>query len=184
MQIEGDLPAELQGGTLFGVGPGLTRAYGSRVRNPSDGDGMIWSLAISSLVKTKNGASVADDNGEGRLSTDMAYGPGSTVPGSAIPGSAVSESPRMFFRNRFVRTGSFSAEQLAGRRLSRGIHDRGAPAAAEATGLTAQLRDFLSRLATSASTANGSKGNAEGEWVDDGVFTSPLLSYTCKIMIL
>jgi len=40
---------------------------------------------------------------------------------------AVGPSGRPFFRNRFVRTGTFAAEQLAGRRLSRGLHDRGAP---------------------------------------------------------
>eukprot|EP00798_Chlamydomonas_sp_ICE-L_P006614 gene6614-3267_t len=36
------------------------------------------------------------------------------------------EGNKVFFRNRFVRTSSFQAEQLAGRRLSRGIHDKGA----------------------------------------------------------
>ena len=47
IQVEGELPAELQGGTLFAAGPGLTQAYGSVVRNPADGDGMLWSLAVA-----------------------------------------------------------------------------------------------------------------------------------------
>eukprot|EP00955_Chlamydomonas_euryale_P001755 19718-Chlamydomonas_euryale.AAC.1 len=44
-RIEGQIPRELMGGTLLAAGPGLTRAYGSRVRRPSDGDGMLWSFS-------------------------------------------------------------------------------------------------------------------------------------------
>eukprot|EP00200_Dunaliella_tertiolecta_P013904 CAMPEP_0202391636 /NCGR_PEP_ID=MMETSP1127-20130417/91940_1 /ASSEMBLY_ACC=CAM_ASM_000462 /TAXON_ID=3047 /ORGANISM="Dunaliella tertiolecta, Strain CCMP1320" /LENGTH=687 /DNA_ID=CAMNT_0048994083 /DNA_START=45 /DNA_END=2107 /DNA_ORIENTATION=- len=38
---------------------------------------------------------------------------------------AIGEDGRVFFRNRFVRTPAFVSEQMAGRRLHRGFHDRG-----------------------------------------------------------
>lgn len=158
------------GGTLFGIGPGLTKAYGSRVRNPSDGDGMLWSLAVASSLKSPSGSSspsssTADESVEQARATT----PSGQTPGSGS-GSSASDAQRMFFRNRFVRTASFAAEQVAGRRLSRGIHDRGAPAAAEVSGLMAQLKGFLSNVAKTTNTVNGSKGNPEGEWANDGAF--------------
>lgn len=45
--IQGEIPYELLGATLSGIGPGLTKAYGSRVRSPSDGDGMAWTLSFA-----------------------------------------------------------------------------------------------------------------------------------------
>ncbi|KAG1665969.1 hypothetical protein FOA52_003193 [Chlamydomonas sp. UWO 241] len=121
--VDGELPEELQGGTLFGAGPGLTRAYGSRVRHPDDGDGMLWSLAVAPRM--------AGAEGKG-----------------AAPG-------RAFFRNRFVRTRSFVAEQLAGRRLSRGFHDRGAPVSdGTMPGLPEPLAELLSRVRSAVEAAN------------------------------
>lgn len=38
---------------------------------------------------------------------------------------AFGEKGRAFFRNKFVRTTAFAAEQVAARRLNRGMHDRG-----------------------------------------------------------
>ncbi|GIL89611.1 hypothetical protein Vretifemale_17337, partial [Volvox reticuliferus] len=40
---------------------------------------------------------------------------------------AFGDGGQIFFRNRYVRTSSFIAEQAVGRRLTRGLHDRGAP---------------------------------------------------------
>lgn len=165
VQLEGKLPAELQGGTLLAAGPGLTRAYGSRVRCPSDGDGMLWSLAVAPPPNSKGSSS----------------GGGGGDNSKAAPG-------RIFFRNRFVRTPSFAAEQvwscwvwacaasesaashpypfppsafawlrrnahiptqtqLAGRRLSRGFHDRGAPLSdGSALSLPEPLQELLMRV--------------------------------------
>ena len=77
--VQGDIPSELLGGSLAGIGPGLTKAYGSRVRNPSDGDGMVWTLALSPSSEKEE----------------------------------ASGSSRIFFRNKFVRTSSFNAEQAS-----------------------------------------------------------------------
>ena len=90
--MEGELPKELQGGTLIAAGPGLTRAYGSRVRNPADGDGMVWSLAVASPTTSSTVSSTGSPEDRG---------------GAGSPADL-----RMFFRNRFVRTSSFVAEQV------------------------------------------------------------------------
>ena len=63
---------------------------------------------------------------------------------------------------------------MAGRRLSRGIHDRGAPAAEESgAGLPGQLKGFLSRLsaardAAGAGPPEGSQKDGPGEWGRSG----------------
>jgi carotenoid cleavage dioxygenase-like enzyme len=74
--LQGEIPSELLGATLGGIGPGLTKAYGSRVRSPNDGDGMAWTLSFAPPSNDKEDS-----------------------------------SSRVFFRNKFVRTSSFNAEQ-------------------------------------------------------------------------
>ena len=43
--IEGSLPAELQG-TFFRNGPGLTEVYGTKLKHPIDGDGVVCALTL------------------------------------------------------------------------------------------------------------------------------------------
>ncbi|KXZ46644.1 hypothetical protein GPECTOR_42g855 [Gonium pectorale] len=120
--VHGTLPDELLGSTLFLIGPGLTEGYGTSVRDPSDADGMVCSLAIG-------------------------------------------ESGRVFFRNRYVRTPSFVTEQALGRRITRGLHDRGAAAVSglhQQPVLEQPVAASMGRVATGGSGGTGSSGSVSG----------------------
>lgn len=61
----------------------------------------------------------------------QAYGTAVRHPSDAdgmVCSLAFGDGGQLFFRNRYVRTPTFVAEQSLGRRLTRGRHDRGAPA--------------------------------------------------------
>jgi hypothetical protein len=116
---------------LYGVGPALTEAYGSVVRHPDDADGMVWSLAIAAGAAEVAAQAARGDAGPSDLliqrapssSADQALhrqpvsGPvysSNRTSRKTVGETAKAPTSRMFFRNKFVRTGSFVAEQMAG----------------------------------------------------------------------
>ncbi|GAX81610.1 hypothetical protein CEUSTIGMA_g9038.t1 [Chlamydomonas eustigma] len=166
--VDGQLPLELQGGTMYGVGPGLTEAYGSVVRHPEDADGMVWSLAIAAGATAGHRDRIRDTSSEGASGHDRWRGHATKISKATRVMSiahphAISSSSRMFFRNKFVRTNSFVAEQVTGRRVSRGLHDRGAPAASSTNINAISSTSSAVTPATAASVTPGTAATAASD---------------------
>lgn len=59
--------------------------------------------------------------------------------GDGMVASLAFEKGKAFFRNKYVRTRTFAAEQVLGRRVSRGFHDAGAPPPSSREGINLPL---------------------------------------------